>query len=105
MNDGNVNNNKTNNNYVWPVRGGEWNPALPHLFSFYNLYRNYIKCRRNKRGTINALRFEVNAEENLFREKLLSAEKPVVVVHETGIYYGRLKERVPVRKYLCAGTL
>ncbi len=68
MNDGNVNNNnKTNNNYVWPVRGGEWNPALPHLFSFYNLYRNYIKCRRNKRGTINALRFEVNAEENLFR--------------------------------------
>ena len=25
MNDGNVNNNnKTNNNYVWPVRAGEW---------------------------------------------------------------------------------
>ncbi len=103
MNDGNVNNdNKTNNNYVWPVRSGEWLPrngATPHLyplpvrgeevkapsplrgegwgegrresdadlFSFENLYRQYLKCRRNKRGTINALKFEVNAEENLFK--------------------------------------
>ncbi|MBF0539486.1 MAG: DUF1566 domain-containing protein [Nitrospirae bacterium] len=31
MNDGNVNaNDKSNNNYVWPVRSGEW---LPPLFS------------------------------------------------------------------------
>ncbi|MBI5047639.1 MAG: DUF1566 domain-containing protein, partial [Deltaproteobacteria bacterium] len=44
---GNVNgNNKTNANYAWPVRAGEW---LPPLFSFENLYRNYLKCRRNKR--------------------------------------------------------
>jgi RNA-directed DNA polymerase len=64
--DGNVNvNNKSNNNYVWPVRAGEWN-ATP-IFSFENLYRNYLKCRKNKRNTINALAFEVNAEENLFR--------------------------------------
>ncbi len=64
MNDGNVNaNDKSNNNYVWPVRSGEW---LPPLFSFEDLYRCYLKCRRNKRKTMNALRFEVNAEEKLF---------------------------------------
>lgn len=83
--DGNVNaNNKTNNNYVWPVRAGEWlrdeghmesvdSPSLmggdkwkDDLLSFENLYRCYLKCRKNKRNTINALKFEVNAEENLF---------------------------------------
>lgn len=61
---GNVNNNnKTNNNYVWPVRLGEW---LPPLFSFENLYDSYRRCRKRKRNTINALRFEVRAEEHLF---------------------------------------
>lgn len=81
---GNVNNNnKTNNNYVWPVRSGEWCPPDPHqlassprggsdargdfLFSFENLYRNYLKCRKNKRSTFNALKFEVDAEENLLK--------------------------------------
>lgn len=65
MYNGNVNaNNKTNNNYVWPVRAGEW---LPPIFSFENLYRCYLKCRKNKRNTINALKFEINAEENLFK--------------------------------------
>lgn len=64
MNNGNVNNNnKTNNNYVWPVRSGEWLP----LFSFENLYKQYRICRRNKRNTINALLFEINAEENLLK--------------------------------------
>ena len=99
MNDGNVNgNNKTNSNYVWPVRAGEWLPlknSTPHprplpqgerepmlspplmggdkgegvrfFFSFENLYKSYLKCRKNKRGTINALRFEINAEEKLFK--------------------------------------
>jgi len=63
---GNVNNdNKGNNNYVWPVRSGEWSP-LYELFSFENLYRCYLKCRKSKRNTINALKFEANAEENLF---------------------------------------
>jgi retron-type reverse transcriptase len=78
MNDGNVNNNnKTNANYVWPVRFREWcsltPPLIPlldkrgkgELFSFESLYRCYVKCRKNKRNTINALKFEVNAEENL----------------------------------------
>jgi hypothetical protein len=63
MNNGNVNNNnKSNNNYVWPVRGD--NDAL-RLFSFENIYRQYLKCRKNKRGTINSLKFEMNCEENL----------------------------------------
>ena len=63
MNNGNVNNNtKDNNNYVWPVRGD--NDAL-RLFSFENIYSQYLKCRKNKRGTVNALKFEMNCEENL----------------------------------------
>lgn len=76
MNNGNVNNNnKTNNNYVWPVRGD--NDAL-RLFSFENIYRKYIKCRKNKRNTVNALKFEINCEENLvdLKEEL-----------DTGSYY------------------
>ena len=35
------------------------------LFSFENLHRQYLKCRRNKRNTANALAFEVRQEENL----------------------------------------
>lgn len=35
------------------------------LFSYENLYRQYLKCRRNKRNTANALAFEVHQEENL----------------------------------------
>ncbi|MFC1813356.1 reverse transcriptase domain-containing protein [Thermodesulfobacteriota bacterium] len=64
MNNGNVNNNnKDNNNYVWPVRSD--NDSL-RLFSFENIYKQYLKCRKNKRNTVNALRFEINCEENLF---------------------------------------
>jgi hypothetical protein len=33
--------------------------------SFENLYRQYYSCRRNKRNTINALRFEAEQEKNL----------------------------------------
>jgi hypothetical protein len=36
------------------------------LFSFENLHRQYLNCRRNKRNTQNALRFEVEQEKNLF---------------------------------------
>jgi RNA-directed DNA polymerase len=72
MDNGNVNNNhKSNNNYVWPVRAGE---CAPPPFSFEALYASYRKCRRNKRRTINALKFEIDAEENLFNleQELLS---------------------------------
>ncbi|MFH0771204.1 MAG: reverse transcriptase/maturase family protein [Candidatus Omnitrophota bacterium] len=37
------------------------------IFSFGNIYRRYLKCRRNKRNTMNALKFEINAEENILR--------------------------------------
>lgn len=38
---------------------------MPLLFSFENLHRQYLKCRRNKRNTHNALRFEARQELNL----------------------------------------
>ena len=61
FNNGNVNNNnKTNNYYVRPVRGGAWD-----LFSFRNIYQCYLNCRRKKRNTANALRFEMNLEDNI----------------------------------------
>lgn len=58
------------------------------LFSFANLYRQYLQCRRRKRGTINALKFELNAEENLFqlseelRNKTYQARKAVCFIVE-----------------------
>lgn len=36
-------------------------------FSYRNIHGRYIDCRRNKRNTINALRFEFDAEENIAR--------------------------------------
>lgn len=39
------------------------------IFSFKNIYRCYLDCRRKKRNTYNALRFEINAEENIFKLK------------------------------------
>lgn len=74
FNNGNVNNNnKTNTNYVRAVRGGKWQPSPPlisktsggDLFSLKNIYKAYLKCRRRKRNTANALKFELNLEENL----------------------------------------
>ncbi len=37
------------------------------LFTFENLYYAYLDCRKRKRNTINALRFECNLEDNLWR--------------------------------------
>jgi len=63
-NNGNINNNtKTNNNYARCVRFEKEN-ALS-LFSFENIFNSYIDCRKSKRSTINALRFEENLEANL----------------------------------------
>ena len=44
------------------------------LFSFENLYLQYLACRRNKRNTLNALEFEARQEENLLalREALVA---------------------------------
>lgn len=35
------------------------------LFLLANIHRQYIACRRNKRNTVNALRFEARQELNL----------------------------------------
>lgn len=35
---------------------------MPVRVSFAELYRHYVNCRRNKRNTVNALRFEVRQE-------------------------------------------
>jgi len=35
------------------------------IFSFGNIYECYLKCRKNKRNTVNALKFEIEAGENV----------------------------------------
>jgi hypothetical protein len=35
------------------------------LYAFETLWRQYRACRRNKRNTVNALRFELNAGEKM----------------------------------------
>ncbi len=46
------------------------------IFSFEKLYRAYLDCRKTKRKTINALKFEWNLERNLFQlQKELEAKK------------------------------
>ncbi|MEW6260158.1 MAG: hypothetical protein AB1547_09650 [Thermodesulfobacteriota bacterium] len=47
------NNNKNNNNYVRAVRGGK-----SSLLSFRSVFQAYLDCRKRKRGTIHALKFE-----------------------------------------------
>ena len=61
FNNGNDNNNnKNNDNYVRAVRGGKY-----PLFSFESIYKAYLDCRKRKRGTINALRFEYTLLDGL----------------------------------------
>lgn len=73
-------------------------------FSYQGLYKDYLKCRKNKRNSINALRFEINAEENVFklenqlknksyhpsRSILFTAQKPKV----REIFASDFKDRV-----------
>lgn len=35
------------------------------LFSYRNIYQSYLDCRRNKRNSINALKFEINADKHV----------------------------------------
>jgi RNA-directed DNA polymerase len=65
-NNGNINNdNKSNgnNNEARCVRFEKETPSA--LFSFQNIYNNYTCCRKRKRNTVNALKFEENLEQNL----------------------------------------
>lgn len=62
FNNGNVNNNnKNNNNYARAVRGRKC-----RLLSYAAVYQAYEDCRRRKRGTINAMKFEADLLDNLF---------------------------------------
>ena len=62
FNNGNDNNNnKNNSNYVRAVRGGKYS-----LLSFESIYLAYLDCRKRKRGTVNALRFEYDVLDGLF---------------------------------------
>ena len=36
------------------------------MFTFQNIYKAYLSCRKNKRNTINTLKFEQNLIENLY---------------------------------------
>lgn len=45
------------------------------VFSYRNIYQRYLECRRNKRSSINALKFEINAEENIFKLEQQLKEK------------------------------
>ena len=63
---GNINNdnkNNDNNNSARCVRFEKETPSA--LFSFQNIYNNYVSCRKRKRNTVNALKFEENLEQNL----------------------------------------
>jgi retron-type reverse transcriptase len=48
---------------------GQCVPAngLHDAFSYRNIYERYLECRKNKRNTLNALKFELNAEENILK--------------------------------------
>jgi len=49
------------------VRSAPASGSKESIFSFQNIYRCYLDCRRKKRNTYNALRFEINAEENILK--------------------------------------
>ena len=44
------------------------------IFEIENIYRAYLNCRKRKRNTVNAMRFEINMEENILnlRKELIS---------------------------------
>jgi len=43
------------------------NDSKSSIFSFENIYRAYIDCRKKKRNTINALRIEIGVSENIIQ--------------------------------------
>ncbi len=40
---------------------------MSEIFNYQKLYRAYLDCRKNKRGTVNAIKFELDLERNLFQ--------------------------------------
>jgi retron-type reverse transcriptase len=47
------------------VRSASARGLQDEIFSYRNIYQCYLECRSKKRNTFNALRFEINAEENI----------------------------------------
>ncbi len=39
---------------------------MSNVFTYLKLYNAYLECRKNKRKTINALKFEFNFEDDLY---------------------------------------
>jgi len=63
------------------------------IFSLQNLYRQYLKCRRNKRNTLNALQFEFNAEWNLAALAVELHQKTYVAKRAIGFVVAKPKLR------------
>ncbi len=85
--------------------------SLPpgEVFSLENIHAAYLKCRRRKRNTVNALRFELNQEENLVDlDRMLKdrSYRPgrslsfVRIRERPPFWPGELRERLPVEAYL-----
>jgi retron-type reverse transcriptase len=49
------------------VRSAPASGSTDSIFSYRNIYRCYIECRKNKRNSINALKFEFSAEEEILK--------------------------------------
>lgn len=115
MADGNVNsNNKTNNNFVWPVRGD--NDAL-HLFSKVEMeafLADRLRLRLNKKrqslqpasNGINFLGyiavkygFPVRLER-AFTDKIKRYGKSLTVIKEADMYLAGVKKRLPKHRFV-----
>ena len=71
---GNVNNNndnKNNNNSVRCAHYYSFHPGLVRnmetIFTKEKIFNAYLDCRKTKKNTANALKFEINREKNLFK--------------------------------------
>ena len=66
------------------------------ILNYRKLYTAYLDCRRNKRKTTNALKFELDLEKNLFDlQKELESRKYI-----PGVRYVSLLPNPPLEKYL-----
>lgn len=79
--------------YVWRVVVKLTPKVARGIFSLQNLYRQYLKCRRNKRNTLNALQFEFNAEWNLAALAVELQHKTYVAKRAIGFVVAKPKLR------------
>lgn len=67
--------------------------ASSGIFSLQNLYTQYLKCRSNKRNTLNALQFEFNAEWKLAALAVELQQKTYVPKRSIGFVVAKPKLR------------